>query len=181
MAKGCCWARARPELLVWGLLVTALALTLAGCGDDGKPTPGFAGPCDTPMAAVLGCPAGSSGTVAPVPTIEAACERLVTCGILAAEYLVPSGTTREHRLDYRWCVDQLRQLPNDPCAGTRLDADLRDGAVACILTTACTALGLPLAEKLKGGTERPPLDRYSCKNDTAVWTATVCDHGLLRY
>jgi len=181
MVRSCRLARARPGLWAWALsLASTLTLIGVGCGDEGKPTPGFAGPCDTPMAAVVGCPAAGAGSLAPLAAIDGACDRLVSCGILAAEYLVPAGGSREHRLDYRWCVDLLRQPPNDPCAGTRLDADVRDAAVACILTTPCTALGLPLSQKLKGS-ERDPLDRYSCNNDTAIWTATVCDHGLLRY
>ncbi|MBK8482108.1 MAG: hypothetical protein IPL40_13225 [Proteobacteria bacterium] len=163
-----------------GLSLVGLSVAGLGCGDEGKPQPGFAAPCDSPMAAVAGCPTTGSANLAPPAALERACERLVTCGILAAEYLVPSGSGRIHQLDYRWCVDALANPANNPCAGTRLDEDLRDAAVACILTTPCTALGLPLDQKLKGS-QREPMDRYNCKNNTTVWTATTCDHGLLRY
>jgi hypothetical protein len=185
--------------------VVALSFCLAvlfGCGEEGKPGPGYADPCETPMGPVLGCPPGP--TAPDLPSLYDACQRLVTCGILAAEWLgtrgdpcsqssdCPGGQClptsdgdrcHYHRLDYRWCTSQLAARRTHPCDSNQSFTDQQvEMAVRCIVSTPCNALGLSFEEKLGSSDNRPDLDKYTCKDgENSFWTATICDHGLLRY
>lgn len=175
-----------------------------GCGEEGKPGPGYADPCETAMGAVLGCPPGP--TSPDTPTIYDACQRLVACGILAAEWLghhgdpcaqssdCPGGQClpghepgvdicHYHDLDYRWCTSQMATRRPHPCDSNQSFTDQQiEMAVRCIVSTPCNALGLSFEEKLRSSDNRPDLDKYTCKDgENSFWTATICDHGLLRY
>lgn len=127
------------------------------------------------MGGVFGCPATSADDTP--YTLETACSKLVSCGVLAAERLV--GDEKRHALDYHWCVRRLSSPGSDPCDGSRhFTAPEVAAATDCIRATHCAALGLPLSDKLRGNAEQ---DEYRCANDSRKKTATVCDHGLLRY
>lgn len=158
------------------------------------------------MAGVLGCPAAPPSPR--VFTVQDACQKLVGCGVLAGDYVNRTGpectdnnscTTRPggeclphgegHQcffpfLDYSWCVHRLSALAElaDPC-----DRDQHPGvqavqqALDCISVTKCPALGLSFIEKRKGREERSEKDKYICSDQTKVWTATICDAGLLSY
>ncbi len=199
--------------LLWirsALLTLAASTSLVACGDEGKPVPGNADPCDTPMAGVLGCPADSqmkSGTsLAAVDgpfTVGDACQKLVACGILAAEHFgargkecgnagdCPTGECRAndegarhcyfHRLDHFWCVAKFSSPGDNRCDN---EDDYTDSEVAaivdCIARSPCASLGLPLTEKLDNSDSE--VDRYICNDgETKVSTATTCDQGLLIY
>ncbi|MCC6746511.1 MAG: hypothetical protein IT371_02570 [Deltaproteobacteria bacterium] len=192
---GACLLRVAPATL----------LVLTACGSDGKPTPGVLDPCESPMAGVLGCAAGQrAGITAAQPTIEATCRRLEACGIIGGAFLRPSGDEckedsqcgvgsclpddkgvprcRYHYLDHAWCVARLTLGRSDPCGGDRrYGADELASIGRCIDQLACGSLGLPLAAKLGSAEKRPALDKYTCNNGKSMWTATVCDNGLLGY
>lgn len=167
-------------------VIVGFGAQLAGCGADGDdpnhhdvPVPGYAGACSTPMAGVLGCPA--SPVIPPAATPEQACGKLVTCGILADQREVKSGDNWIHALDYRWCVNRLRDPGDRRCADGRYTLEEVDLAVRCILATPCATLGAILTQKLENRDKRPDIDEYRCADNTSIWTATVCDHGLLYY
>jgi len=184
-------------------LAAALTGCCLGCGEEDEPHPGYAEPCETPMRGVLGCP--PAGTQTPKPTGPEACARLVACGILAGEYygsqgqecsasaecqggkcLPTSSGQRCHYpyLDYEWCVSKLTDPRSDPCGSDQDFTALQvDSAVRCILSTPCGSLGLSFADKQQSSDKRGDLDKYTCKSDskTTIWTATICDHGMLRY
>lgn len=189
------------EMLKTSLLVLSAGVLVA-CGEDGKPVPGYADPCDTPMAGTIGCPA-STGVTSSQPTIEDACHKLVSCGILAGEYLSRSGTecstgadckggecleTNDgnrchwHYLDYRWCTGHLANPGNDPCGANQpFTAQQVESTVACISITPCASLGLLFWQK-RISDNRPDLDKFTCADgEKTTWTATICDHGLLDY
>ena len=182
---------------------------LGGCGEDAAPHPGFRGPCETAVGPVFGCPAsGAVGTSAFGPGVEAtiidACNRLVSCGQLSAERLVAGASECQsdsdcgtgeclpnkdnaprchfHSLDLLWCVERLSKGRADPCDGER-DFDQIEVAatLSCIVETSCESLGLPFPEKLLGRDNRADVDKYTCNDGKTVFTATVCDHGLLSY
>lgn len=186
----------------------ALLLVAAGCGDRDT-TNGFADPCLTPMAGVLGCPA-SSGHPGKVFSAADACRKLVTCGTLAAtntrvlSSMKPCNTDSDcsatageeckkasdgrlwcHTpvLDQRWCYLRLTRGGADPCDKTQsFSAQQIGNALQCMADTACEVLGLPFSEKVLPMDKRPQLDLYTCeKKKTYIWTATACDHGLLHY
>ena len=190
------------------ICVVALAFLFlaSSCGESGKPSPGFAAPCTTPMAGVLGCPAQVSSNVEIDSVVVDACRRLVTCGILAANNLEASGTgcdtssnceqnrggeciatssgQRCHypNLDYWWCTHRFLGRPNDPCDDSAYSQTHLDTAVDCILSTeSCQALGLSFSEKKVSAEHRSDLDKYSCKDGKVRWTATICDNGILSY
>jgi hypothetical protein len=181
-------------------------LLWAGCGDFGQPGAGYSDPCATPMGPVLGCREGAGQ--APLSAGEA-CRKLVSCGILADDYLLPlaqrctsdadcgthlgrkcrAGPSGElvcyyHQLDLFWCTYQLTHITTDPCDRNRsyTAAQVRN-ALSCIQATSCQGLGLLLTDKLVSSIWRKELDYYTCDNDsrTSIWTATICDHGLLYY
>lgn len=190
---------------VFGLVGLALiAWIAAGCGEDGKPSPGFADPCETPMGGAIGCPPATGGLPL-VATVEQACQRLVSCGILAGEYLRSSSTScsksadcaggqclknangddRCHYpyLDYRWCVGGLNPQEASLCGQTQsYSGGQVEATLQCIMTTPCTSLGLLFWQKRISSSDRPELDKITCPDGkTDYWTATVCDHGLLSY
>ena len=173
-----------------------------GCGEDGQPSPGFSDPCDTPMAGTIGCPA-TPGVRNTTPTTYDACQKLVSCGILAGEYLRRSSTScstsadctggqclstsdgdRCHwsYLDYRWCVGHLSNPGRDPCTNSQSFTDQQiESALQCIWTTPCTSLGLLFWQK-RISQNRPELDKFTCADgEETIWTATICDYGLLEY
>jgi hypothetical protein len=99
-----------------------------------------------------------------------------------------------HRLDYTWCLRQLTELDQDPCPPNyQITADQVAAAIHCIDVNACTVLGATFADKLRrteGDATHPAVamnDRYVCKQPNSegkvvtVWTATICDAGLLSY
>lgn len=189
---------------------SALALCLAGlllgaCGDGGIPA-GYTDPCQTPMAEVLGCPAGSAPAMP--ATAGEACRKLLACGILAEERLVSSTkvcaetsrcdgdrggiclkgsdarfTCHYPKLDLAWCALRLARPGGDPCrAGHDYSAAEAAAAVQCMVQTRCDALGLRLGEKLLPAKFRPELDLVRCDGGKkTVWTATTCDQGILAY
>ena len=162
---------------IWlaGLLGTATLM--AGCGDDGRPAPGYVDPCDTALGTILGCVPNPRLLGDPAKA-EDACAKLVSCGILAD--LRKSGDN--HSLDYAWCIDRLLGGRNDPCDGHRYSGEELRAATQCINTTPCTALGLPLGDKFESSSNRSELDLLTCAGgDKTVWTATTCDNGILRY
>jgi len=190
------------------LVLTGLILAVTSCGDQDT-TSGFADPCDTPMAGVLGCPA-RSGYPGKTFTASDACRKLVSCGILAAANYTVLNTTRPcafdsdcaassgeackkasdgrlwcHTpvLDQRWCFIKLSQGGADPCDRTRtFSAQHINGALQCIADTKCEALGLPFSDKVLSKDRRPQMDLFVCeKPKNHIWTATLCDHGLLQY
>ena len=166
--------------------LTVLSRTLAGavvvvlccaCGDDGEPLPGYPDPCDTAAAALLGCPP-SPGLSGPGPrSVQTACQRLVSCGVLAAERKVNDG--RDHYLDYAWCAGRLHGpgAHSDPCGGRRYTSAEVQTVIDCIHATPCVSLGAALSDK----GSRAEADSYQCANGETRRTATVCDHGLLSY
>lgn len=159
-------------------LASAVALSLCcACGDEGEPLPGYPDPCDTAAAALFGCPP-SPGTWNQGPrTAQTACQRLVSCGVLAAERRV--NEARDHYLDYAWCVERM-QTPgrhSDPCGGRRYTGSEIDAVIDCIHSTPCVSLGNALSDKGSGA----EADSYQCANGETRRTATVCDHGLLSY
>lgn len=191
-----------------GLLLLGF-VACAGCGEDTKPHPGYASPCDTPAAGVLGCPLGP-GSPAGSFTLADACRKLVTCGVLAESYYgqvgdicqnngtcdsrrdgkcLPRGNETRchyHLLDYYWCVANLQDLGSDPCDGSDHPTPLRpehaQEVADCIRVTTCAALGAPVNEKLQGTAQRPAIDKQLCADGkTTIWTATTCDLGLLTY
>ncbi len=189
------------------LAAASLLLLLASCGDQG-PTAGLADPCLTAMGAVLDCPA--RGDLPGAFSAGDACGKLVSCGILAASnYRVLNGTrpctadsdcdaatgqacrvASDGRrwchtpvLDRRWCHLRLTRSVADPCQqGRTFSAQIVQDALRCVAATPCETLGLPLDQKSVPANQRKTLDYYTCSdNKTQVWTATTCDHGLLRY
>jgi len=203
------------KLLSLVRLVAAFFLLViwASCGEDGKPQPGYSDPCSTPMAGVLNCPPGAQENIQDF-TIYDACEKMVSCGILARSYLrnegpsdcpegntcdikrggeclvLPEGGTRCHfpYLDYWWCTSKFTQgLRSDPCATSQesnlpYTAQHLQQALRCIAVTPCAPLGLTFEDKRISSDKRPELDKYTCKDGkTKVWTATICDFGLLSY
>jgi hypothetical protein len=99
-----------------------------------------------------------------------------------------------HRLDYTWCLRQLTEMDTDPCPPSyQFSSDQVAGTIHCIDASACTVLGATFADKLRrnDGTDGHPAvatnDRYVCKQPNSegkvvtVWTATICDAGLLSY
>jgi hypothetical protein len=187
----------------------ACALLVTGCGDVGSATPGYADPCTTPMGGAMSCPATSPNLPQDF-TIVDACRKLVTCGILASTYRPTSGTDCENSniceanrrnsggeclvtpkgaskchypfLDYWWCVRRLTQPSSDPCdSNTIFTSNHVQEAVACIGVTPCASLGLPFAAKVSSQSTRPTMDKYTCMNNSTVWTSTTCDFGLLYY
>jgi hypothetical protein len=188
------------------LLLPLVALLCGVCGDDGKPRPGSGDPCAGPLASVLGCSGAAADPLLAASADEAtaACAKLVSCGILAAEDFSGSGTECEskadcgtgecmpnqegalrchyHRLDLAWCVERIntRRLSRcddkDPFTTEEVEA-----IVACITRTPCGTLGLPFAAK-QHSPEEGNLDSFVCNDGTTrVFSATVCDHGLLEY
>jgi hypothetical protein len=157
------------------------------------------------MGGVLDCPAETQAGV--LPTIHETCQRLVSCGILAAEELSTSGAGQDcstsddcnpgqvclstsngdkchtNRLDYQWCVARLTTGYSSFCTGGQyFTSEQVESIIRCIAATPCTSLGLTFAQKLISSDHRPELDKFTCpdgKNST--WTATICDHGLLDY
>jgi hypothetical protein len=191
--------------LVAGVVICG---ALVGCGDVGSATPGYAEPCMTPMAGAMGCPAPPS--MPQDTTISDACRKIVACGILAGSYRQNSGTDCENSnicesnrrgaggeclvtpkgaskchypfLDYWWCMRRLTQPSGDPCDGnTSFTSYHVQEALACIAVTPCASLGLPFAAKVSSQSTRPTMDKYTCKNNSTVWTSTTCDSGLLYY
>jgi hypothetical protein len=187
----------------------AAALALGGCGDETKPHPGYADPCTTAMAGTLGCPVSATTPGARPPTVDEACRKLVSCGILAGEFLTDSGTAcasskectatgaecvansqgalRCHNptLDFTWCVVKL-SLPRgatDPCdQNVPFSVEHVQAALACIGSTPCGALGATFADKRLQRSQRPEIDKYTCSDGVHFrWTATTCDFGLLAY
>ncbi len=182
-----------------------------GCGDDFTANSGYADPCTTTMAGILGCPAASPAPK--VPTVHDACQKLVSCNILAGDFLDlewtecidnvscnarPGGECHPHRdthrcyypfLDYQWCYHRLTDLAalTDPCdRDQHPDEKAVQRAIECIAVTACPAMGLSFTEKRKNQDaeedSRPEKDTYTCSDgETKVWTATICDFGLLSY
>lgn len=147
------------------------------CGDEGEPLPGYPDPCDTAAAALLGCPP-STGTWGHGPrNAQTACQRLVSCGVLAAERKVNEG--RDHYLDYAWCAERLQSpgAHSDPCGGRRYTDGEVEAVIDCIHSTPCVSLGAALSDK--GSSAEP--DSYQCANGETRRTATVCDQGLLSY
>lgn len=170
-------------------LVLGVIVALTACGAEGddpdhadKAVPGWADPCDTPMAGVLGCPA-TPGSSQQGTRPEDACAYLVSCGILADKHERKSGDNWVPYLDYRWCVDRLRNPIDRRCdVGGRYSVEEIRSAIACIVSTPCGVLGAPLTEKDQSSSRRPDLDEYFCADgNTQIWTATTCDHGLLAY
>ena len=159
-------------------MAIVVALPLCGaCGDDGEPAPGYPDPCDTAASALLGCPPAAGPWHENPRTIETACQRLVSCGLIAAERKDDNGG--DQSLGYAWCVARL-QAPGshgDPCGGRRYTLGEVDAAVDCIHATPCTALGAAFSDK---GSDAQA-DNYQCANGETRRTATVCDHGLLSY
>ncbi len=190
---------------------SCLAVLALGCGDDFTANSGYADPCTTTMAGVLGCPAASPAPK--VPTVYDACQKLVDCGTLAGEFLHrqssectdndsctdrPGGECLPYReteqcyypyLDYQWCLHRLSALADltDPCdMDQHPSVDAVQRAVDCIAVTECSAMGLSFMEKGKTRdaeeNPRPEKDTYTCSDgETKVWTATICDFGLLYY
>ena len=149
----------------------AMALFLPSCGDEGGATPGFVGPCGTSAAAVVGCGAGTTLQVEPAAqlTVTEACDKLVRCGILGADRTVGDDPPR-HQLDHRWCVDRM-SVPSSighPCSEARFRETDVSGILRCMGNTTCTALGLPLTEKFRGGDEAPQLDRFDCDDGSSI-------------
>ena len=172
MSEGC----RSDSSLALGATFVAVLLCALSCGDDNTPATGYSDPCVTPFGPILACEAK---TVA-VNTFGAreACDKLVACGVIAGEFV----SNNVHRLDFSWCVERLLEPPSSPCDGNRrFSSGEVDAAIACIKTTPCPALGLPLPQKRSSGQSRGELDRYTCANGNATQTATVCDHGILRY
>lgn len=190
-------------------LCAALLPALASCGDHDT-TGGFADPCQTAMAGVLGCPARSGYPGEASFTAADACRKLVSCGILAATNYKVSGSTRPCNadsdcaastgeacrkasdgrlwchapmLDQRWCHVRLTQGTTDPCNKSQpYSTQIINNALQCIADTNCEALGLPFSHKTLPVDSRPRLDLYTCDNNKShIWTASACDHGLLRY
>lgn len=187
-----------------GIIALIGAALGAACGEEFKPDSGYTDPCATPMAGVMGCPAGTTGQPPGAPTVHDACRRLVRCGVLAGSYEVGTGSPGScnpnncsgecrpnsdgqsqcfvHRLDYAWCVDSL-SIPSEYICGSSIS--LTPGQLAnvvdCIMSTQCSALGLPFARKLSNQ-QNTEVDDFTCPNgsDTGT-TATVCDQGLLEY
>jgi hypothetical protein len=193
-----------------GPVLVCLALGV-GCGEDGEPGSGHYDPCDTPAAGAMGCPAGAPVTTATQTfTLFDACKKLVTCGILSSDWMGSvSGTEcgssdackggqclpyskgmRCHYplLDYAWCVRRFTTPPSTGCT----DEEFTDQDIAamldCIAKTPCGPLGLPFSGKVNADNKQlvsskdRELDKITCKNElTTIWTATICDHGLLRY
>lgn len=104
----------------------------------------------------------------------------------------PSDKTKTvcayHRLDYTWCVARF-SIPGASGCTTQpfVDQDITS-MIGCITSTQCGTLGLSLERKrfFLDHTQLPKtefeLDEITCKNGTTtIWTATICDHGLLRY
>lgn len=156
------------------------------------------------MAGAMGCPAATNTPQQPYDHFDA-CGKLVTCGVLAADYLSSTGTSCSkssdcqggtgvcirnsqgqnrcayHRLDYSWCVAQFVTTPSDPCSGLRYSASQVSAIIDCIRQTPCEAMGLPFAAK-QLGTDHTALDSFTCSSASERRrTATVCDNGLLRY
>ncbi len=194
----------------FGVLGAAAVVLLVGCGDETKPHPGYADPCTTAMAGALGCPARVAAPVDRPLTVDEACRKLVSCGILAGRYLRDSGTgcstskectatgaeclanssgnLRCHNpaLDFTWCVVKL-SLPRgatDPCdQNIAFSVEHVEATLACIGASPCSSLGASFADKLLQSSQRPAIDKYLCENNPKLvrWTATTCDFGLLYY
>lgn len=190
-------------ILVAGLI----APLMGGCGDGIAPEPGYSDPCQTPMGPVLGCPPGNGSPS--LSTVADACRRLVGCGVLADINLVASNKrcskeadcdegAGEHcmyhssgkkfvchlpHLDLRWCVGRLSTGSVDPCDPARgYTAEQLRGIIHCMSVRSCSALGLPFHAKVAPRAVREPLDSYQCfGKQLTIWTATVCDLGLLHY
>jgi hypothetical protein len=58
---------------------------ICSCGEDAHPGSGYSSPCDTPAFGAMGCPARPPSTSNSV-TIYDACNKLVSCGVLANEW-----------------------------------------------------------------------------------------------
>ena len=189
------------------LALAGMVLATSACGDH-DPTGGFADPCLTPMAPVLHCPARSGHAALPVTAADA-CRKLVSCGVLAASNLEVLGTTRPCQvdsdcvlssgeacqqasdgrlwchtpvLDQRWCHLRLSGGGVDPCDKKQsFTSEIVGNVLRCIADTTCETLGLPFSHKKLPVDSRPQLDLFTCENKSHIWTATACDHGLLRY
>jgi hypothetical protein len=163
----------------WG--VALLAAFVVACGDDNKPVPGYSHPCDTPFSGSLDCPPAPPPSRQEIPP-ETVCSRLVGCAILATDRMVKVNNSFVHSLDFRWCIGRFVAGTSHACnTGTRMTYEQVQSAARCIMATPCESLGLPLGQKIKPAASRPKMDSFRCANDTTIWTATVCDHGLLRY
>ena len=163
------------------------------------------------MGATLGCPVGSNPAAAARTTASDACGRLVSCGLLAAEYYQLDASIKQPcaadsdcsmdrggrcrtatdgrrlchlpLLDRRWCHVRLTQGSANPCKGKQQYTALQlTHAMRCIMATPCAALGLSFGDKLLPAKQRPAMDQLTCDDGkTNKWTATACDHGLLHY
>lgn len=190
------------------LAIPICAVLCGACGEDGKPRPGSSDPCDTPIAGVLGCRADRdpllAGDTFPIDAATEACGKLVACGILASEYFSATGTECQlkadcgsgeclpnhegafrchyHRLDFFWCVERINERRTNRCDNEDpFTTEEVDAIVRCIERTQCAALGLPFSVK-QSDQEAGALDAFVCNDgETRVFTATVCDHGLLEY
>jgi len=190
------------RLIRLSLLVAVVGSGGTGCGTDGEPGPGYADPCDTAMGPALGCPPAAPVSASSV-TITDACHHLVSCGILAGEFLgnvsgecsisadckggqclTTSNGDRCHYpyLDYQWCVGKFSGAEASVCGDTQeFTAGQVSSIIQCITTTPCASLGLQFWQKRISTDDRPELDKITCPDGKANWTATVCDYGLLRY
>jgi hypothetical protein len=185
-----------------GLLVFCAA---AACGDDGDARSGSADPCNSIVGPALGCPARAEKPQPVAMTIGAACDKLVQCGVLAGEFFGRGSSTdcsgdddcgtgvclansegvrtcRYHHLDHFWCVSNFDDRRTDPCNDRHVySAEELAATLRCIERTSCGALGLPFSEKRVSQSRRAEFDKYTCKDGDSVFTATICDHGLLAY
>ena len=187
------------------LLCLGGAAMLTGCGDDTSAHPGNAGFCSGALTAAFPCPRQQARRDADDsdPSVAKACDRLVECGLLAAEFLgsvgqscgddadcgdgrcleAGNGSLRCHRpyLDRRWCTSRLSLGASDPCGEGRFGQQESLLVRRCILRTPCHALGLQFADKRRPSSRRPSADNFTCDNGDTVSSATICDPGLLTY
>jgi hypothetical protein len=188
-----------------GLAVMMACNLLFACAQEREPHAGYSDPCSTAISGALGCPAA-----APLqdPDLYQACSTLVGCGILADSYLHNSGNdcvdsndcdktrggeclqissgTKCHYpyLDFFWCTSRFITPPRtDPCDEKQsYTEEHAQNAVACIVATPCASLGLNFSDKHLSSERRPKLDEYTCKDGKKkIWTASVCDQGILNY
>jgi hypothetical protein len=117
---------------VRALSLLALGLLL-GCAEEDEGIVGHLEPCGLGQAPLLGCPPPT--TAASLPSVEAACRKLVDCDVIYLDERVPGDDNPADDSDYVGCLNILADNDYPP---DRLEYSLR-----CIEVSTCIDLRNP--------------------------------------